>query len=38
MGQRASEILLSEIKEKSIKQEVKIPVELIIRDSCKKIL
>ncbi len=37
MGQMASDILLSEIKGKSIKQEVKIPVDLIIRDSCKEI-
>ena len=38
MGRKASEILLSEINEKSIKQEVKLPVELIIRDSCREIL
>jgi DNA-binding LacI/PurR family transcriptional regulator len=37
MGHKASEILLAEIKEKSIKQEVKLPVELIIRSSCKEI-
>lgn len=37
MGQKASKILLTEIKEKSIKQEVKVPVKLIIRDSCKDV-
>ena len=37
MGQKASNILFSEIKEKSIKQEVKLPVKLIIRDSVKKV-
>jgi DNA-binding LacI/PurR family transcriptional regulator len=37
MGRKASEILLTEIKEKSIKQEVKLPVELIVRNSCKEI-
>lgn len=36
MGKKASDILLSEIKEKSIKQEVKLPVELVIRNSVKK--
>jgi len=33
MGQKVSEILLSEIKEKSPAKEIKLPVELIIRDS-----
>ena len=37
MGSSAGEILLSEIKEKSPAKEIKLPVELIIRDSCKKI-
>lgn len=35
MGQKASEILLSEIKEKSSVKEIKIPVKLIIHDSTK---
>jgi DNA-binding LacI/PurR family transcriptional regulator len=33
MGHNASKILLSEIKEKSIKKEIKVPVKLMIRDS-----
>lgn len=37
MGRKASEILLSEIRKKLIKQEVELPVKLIIRDSCREI-
>ena len=36
MGRKASEILLSEIKEKSSKKKIKLPVELIIRESTRK--
>ena len=37
MGQKASEILLSEIKKKSPIKEIKLPVELIIRNSVQVI-
>jgi LacI family transcriptional regulator len=35
MGQRATEMLLAEITRKCKAQEVKMPVELIVRDSVK---
>jgi LacI family transcriptional regulator, galactose operon repressor len=37
MGRKTSEILLSEIKEKSTAKEIKLPIELIIRDSTTRL-
>lgn len=37
MGKTATELLLSEIENKNTIQELKLPVKLIIRDSCQKI-